>query len=79
MTTKEYAIQCIKDEAQALLDLIPHIDKDFEKAVELMYNCKGKIIVTGVGKSAYRCQNCRHVIQYWYSIIFCQSIGCISW
>ena len=35
MTTKEYAIQCIKDEAQALLDLIPHIDKDFEKAVEL--------------------------------------------
>ena len=32
MTTKEYAIQCIKDEAQALLDLIPHIDKDFEKA-----------------------------------------------
>ena len=53
MTTKEYAIQCIKDEAQALLDLIPHIDKDFEKAVELMYNCKGKIIVTGVGKSGH--------------------------
>ncbi len=53
MTTKEYAIQCIKDEAQALLDLIPHIDKDFEKAVELIYHCKGKVIVTGVGKSGH--------------------------
>ncbi|MGN0221607.1 MAG: SIS domain-containing protein [Prevotella sp.] len=53
MTTKEYAIQCIKDEAQALLDLIPHIDKDFEKAVELIYNCRGKVIVTGVGKSGH--------------------------
>ncbi len=53
MTTKEYAIQCIKDEAQALLDLIPHIDENFERAVELMYSCKGKIIVTGVGKSGH--------------------------
>lgn len=53
MTTKEYAIQCIKDEAQALLDLIPHIDDNFERAVELMYSCKGKIIVTGVGKSGH--------------------------
>ena len=53
MTTKEYAIQCIKDEAQALLDLIPHIDENFERSVELMYSCKGKIIVTGVGKSGH--------------------------
>ena len=33
MTTREYAIQCIKDEAQALLDLIPKIDEEFDKAV----------------------------------------------
>ncbi len=49
--TKEFAEQCIKDEAEALLELIPLLDDNFEKAVELMFNCKGKIIVTGVGKS----------------------------
>lgn len=48
---REYASQCIKDEAHALLELIPQLDKNFEKAVEMMFNCKGKIIVTGVGKS----------------------------
>jgi len=53
MTTREYGIQCIKDEAQALLDLIPKIDEDFDKAVELMLTCKGKVIVTGVGKSGH--------------------------
>ena len=48
---REYASQCLKDEAQALLELIPQLDENFEKAVEMMFNCKGKIIVTGVGKS----------------------------
>lgn len=48
---REYASQCIKDEAHALLELIPQLDKNFEKAVDMMFNCKGKIIVTGVGKS----------------------------
>jgi arabinose-5-phosphate isomerase len=53
MTTREYAIQCIKDEAQALLDMIPKIDEEFDKAVELILQCKGKVIVTGVGKSGH--------------------------
>ena len=53
MTSKEYAIQCIKDEAEAVLGLIPQLDDSFEKAVNLMYDCKGKIIVTGVGKSGH--------------------------
>jgi len=50
---REYAIQCIKDEAQATLDMIPQLDGNFDKAVEMMYNCRGKIIVTGVGKSGH--------------------------
>ena len=51
-TIREYAIQAIKDEAQAVLDLIPQIDFDaFEQAVNLIFQCKGKVIVTGVGKS----------------------------
>lgn len=47
------AIKCIEDEAQALLELIPNIDGDFDKTVELILNCKGKLIVTGVGKSGH--------------------------
>lgn len=50
---KEYATRCLQDEAQAILDLIPQIDKNFENAVELIYKCKGKVIVTGVGKSGH--------------------------
>lgn len=48
---REYATQCFKDEAQALLDLIPQLNEDFDKAVRMIYECKGKVIVTGVGKS----------------------------
>lgn len=50
---RQYATQCIKDEATALLNLIPQLDENFDKAVELMYHCHGKVIVTGVGKSGH--------------------------
>lgn len=50
-TVRQYASQCLHDEAEAIIGLIPQLDDNFDKAVELMYNCKGKIIVTGVGKS----------------------------
>jgi len=49
--SRAYGAQCIKDEAEALLDLIPQLDDNFDKAVDLMYHCRGKVIVTGVGKS----------------------------
>lgn len=49
----EYAVKCFHDEAQAILDLIPLLDDSFSKAVDLVYNCKGKLIVTGVGKSGH--------------------------
>ena len=48
---RNYAVQCLHDEAEALLELIPQLDENFDKAVQMMYACKGKIIVTGVGKS----------------------------
>ena len=53
MSDRDYAIQCIRDEAEALLELIPKMDEGFDRAVELMYRCHGKIIVTGVGKSGH--------------------------
>ena len=50
---RQYAIQCIRDEAEALLELIPQIDDNFDAAVSRMFNCHGKIIITGVGKSGH--------------------------
>ena len=50
---RQYAIQCIRDEAYALLELIPQIDDNFDAAVSMMFNCHGKIIITGVGKSGH--------------------------
>ena len=52
-TARNYAIQCLHDEAEALLELIPQLDENFDKAVEMIYKCKGKVIVTGVGKSGH--------------------------
>ena len=53
MNVREIAIQAIKDEAEAVLGLIPQLDESFDKAVDLILNCKGKVIVTGVGKSGH--------------------------
>ena len=50
---KKYAIKCFNDEAQAILDLIPLLTDDFDKAINLIYNCKGRFIITGVGKSGH--------------------------
>lgn len=48
---RAYASQCLRDEAQAILDLISQLDEHFDKAVDMIFHCKGKVIVTGVGKS----------------------------
>ena len=50
---RQYAIQCIRDEGNAVLELLNQIDTEFDRAVELILNCKGKVIVTGVGKSGH--------------------------
>lgn len=46
-----YAAQCIREEAHALNELISQLDENFDHAVEMIYHCHGKVIVTGVGKS----------------------------
>jgi len=53
MNAREYGIKCIRDEAEALLGLIPMMDEEFDRAVELIFRCHGKVIVTGVGKSGH--------------------------
>lgn len=53
MEIREIAARCLKDESQALLDLIPKLDGNFDGAVNLLYNCKGHVVVSGVGKSGH--------------------------
>lgn len=47
------AIKCLQDESDAILGLIPLLDENFDKAVELILESKGKLVVTGVGKSGH--------------------------
>ena len=42
----------IEMESQAISNLSNFIDDDFANAVELIYNSKGRVIITGIGKSA---------------------------
>ncbi len=45
------AKEVLKLEAESILELIPRIDEQFLKALELIINAKGRIIITGVGKA----------------------------
>lgn len=46
------AIDVILGEARAVNNLLEHIDESFFSAVNLMFGCKGRLIISGVGKSA---------------------------
>lgn len=50
-TTIEKGKEVIRIEAEAVAALQDRIDENFAKAVEMIYNCKGRVIVTGMGKS----------------------------
>lgn len=50
---KERATETLKIEADAVLKLIPRIDDEFERAVKHILSCKGRTIVTGMGKSGH--------------------------
>lgn len=47
----EEAKRVLRVEAQSLLDLAGRIDENFSRAVELLYHCKGKVVLMGMGKS----------------------------
>ncbi|MDE5421051.1 KpsF/GutQ family sugar-phosphate isomerase [Ancylomarina sp. DW003] len=49
---KGIAINTIKEEARTISQLIDYIDDDFAKVVELILESKGRVVVTGIGKSA---------------------------
>lgn len=48
---RRLAERVLRIEADAILGLIPKLDERFERAVELLRGCGGRVIVTGMGKS----------------------------
>ncbi len=53
MDCRKIAEMTIREEAQALLDLIPQLDQQFDQVVDLLFRCTGHIVITGVGKSGH--------------------------
>lgn len=51
-TIISYAKKTIAEEAQAIAHLETLIDQEFAEAVDTIYNSKGRVIITGIGKSA---------------------------
>jgi arabinose-5-phosphate isomerase len=47
----EFASETLKVEADAILRAAARLDQRFDRALDLMHACKGKVITTGVGKS----------------------------
>ena len=47
------AQRTIRLEIEAVQELLPRIDADFVKACELILNCKGRVVVVGMGKSGH--------------------------
>ena len=48
---KQMAVEVLKTEAQAILQLAGKVDDNFERMVNLICGSKGRLIVSGIGKS----------------------------
>ncbi len=52
----DLARKVLRTEAAAILSLVDRIDGEFERAVQVLYDCRGRVIVTGMGKSGIICR-----------------------
>jgi arabinose-5-phosphate isomerase len=52
----EIGKEVLKKEAEAILKVMEELDESFAKAVEIIESCKGRIILTGMGKSGIICK-----------------------
>ncbi len=48
----EYGKKIIAAEIQSIQNMLNSVDKNFEKAVQIILNAKGKLVICGIGKSA---------------------------
>ncbi len=54
--SRETARKVLKMEAEAILNLISRLDESFDRAVELLAGCQGRVVTTGMGKSGIICR-----------------------
>jgi arabinose-5-phosphate isomerase len=47
----ELARRVLETEAQAILGIIPQLNGDFDRAIDLLHGCTGRVVTTGMGKS----------------------------
>jgi arabinose-5-phosphate isomerase len=52
MNLKDLAVSVIDKEARAVEKLKPYVDDEFVAVLNLIYNSRGRLIITGIGKSA---------------------------
>ena len=55
-TVLELARKVLRIEAAAILGLVERLDGDFERAIDILFECRGRVIVTGMGKSGIICR-----------------------
>ena len=56
MEGRALARKVLETEAAAILALVERLDDRFDAAVQLLHNCKGRVILTGMGKSGIICR-----------------------
>ena len=52
----DLARKVLQTEAAAILGLLDRLNGDFERAIQLLFDCRGRVIVTGMGKSGIICR-----------------------
>jgi len=55
-TALELARKVLRTEAAAILGLVDRINGEFDRAVQMLFECRGRVIVTGMGKSGIICR-----------------------
>jgi arabinose-5-phosphate isomerase len=50
-TAINHAKEVLNIEAQSILRLVDRLNENFSRAVNLIFKCKGRVIITGIGKS----------------------------
>jgi len=56
MADRGLARKVLQTEAAAILALVDRLDERFDRAVDLLRQCRGRVILTGMGKSGIICQ-----------------------
>jgi arabinose-5-phosphate isomerase len=54
--SQETARRVLRIESEAIAELADRVNEDFDRALRLLCECRGRVVVTGMGKSGIICQ-----------------------